>query len=138
MSLTHILADYRRIPRALSNVYYHPLSPENKAEVDKIFTAVTAGEPVVHNKPISIWGRKLLIPESTSSVAKFTFDDLCAKPLSAADYLEITKNFKTVFVLDIPKMDMGAKDKARRFITFIDGMLWIIGICLCISDPMSL
>ena len=67
--------------------------------------------------------------------------DLCGKPYSAADYLEITKTFGTVFLLDVPKMGMDRKDlvrsiyfwprpykrvlglmiyKARRFITFID------------------
>ncbi|KAH9927214.1 AFG1-like ATPase-domain-containing protein, partial [Fomitopsis serialis] len=51
---------------------------------------------------------------------KFRFDELCGMPLSAADYLEIVKNFKTIFILDVPKMGMSQKDKARRFITFID------------------
>ena len=43
------------------------------------------------------------------------------KPLSAADYLEITRSFGTVFLVDVKKMGLGEKDKARRFITFIDG-----------------
>ena len=46
--------------------------------------------------------------------------DLCGQPFSAADYLEITKQFGTVFLLDVPKMGMESKDLARRFITFID------------------
>lgn len=41
--------------------------------------------------------------------------------MSAADYLEITKNFGTIFVMDVPKMGLSQKDMARRFITFIDG-----------------
>jgi protein AFG1 len=48
-------------------------------------------------------------------VAKFHFDELCGNPLSAADYLEVTKTFGTVFVLDIPKMDLGKKDMASSF-----------------------
>lgn len=83
-----------------------------------------------------------MIPESTDNIAKFTFQDLCGNPLSAADYFEVTKTFKTVFVMDIPKMSLGQKDlvsyilpnhyhfsneienfQARRFITFVDGML---------------
>ena len=36
--------------------------------------------------------------------------DLCGKPFSAADYLEITKRFGSVFLLDIPKMGMDRKD----------------------------
>ncbi|TDL29857.1 AFG1-like ATPase [Rickenella mellea] len=114
--------DYRRIPRALSHVYYHPLDKQNVDEVNKIFTALATknGEEVVHNRTLPIWGRTLKIPESTSKVAKFSFKELCGNPLSAADYLEITETFPTLFVTDVPKMDIGKKDLARRFITFID------------------
>jgi len=115
--------DYRRIPRALSNVYYHPLDHANTLEINKIFTSLTSGDPldpVLSNRRLDIWGRSLVIPESNSKVAKFQFEDLCGKPLSAADYLEVTKTFGTVFVLDIPKMGLDRKDLARRFITFID------------------
>lgn len=108
------VADYRRIPRALSNVYHHPLSKEVKDEVNKIFTALATNdgdqEPIQLNRTLPIWGRTLNVPESSASVAKFTFHDLCGKPLSAADYLEVTKTFRTVFVMDVPKMNMGQKD----------------------------
>ncbi|KAK7470375.1 ATPase [Stygiomarasmius scandens] len=115
--------DYRRIPRALSKVFYHPITPANVSEVEKIFKSLTSedpNDPPIPNRALKIWGRELLVPESTSKVAKFRFDDLCGKPLSAADYLEVTKTFGTVFLLDVPKMGMDRKDLARRFITFID------------------
>lgn len=116
-------ADYRRIPRTLSHVYYDPLTPENKAEIEKIWHAYIRGDPddpPVGNRKLTTWGRTIVVPESTSTVARFRFDDLCGRPMSAADYLEITKNFGTIFVLDIPKMGLDKKDLARRFITFID------------------
>lgn len=113
--------DYRKMPRALSNVYFHPLTEEHNLEIQKIFDALTAHDgPVVQDKQLDVWGRKLKIPESSDNVAKFTFDELCGKPLSAADYLEVTKEFNTIFVVDVPKMNLGHKDLARRFITFID------------------
>jgi len=115
--------DYRRIPRALSQVYFHPLTPENDSEIHKIFQALAQNDPndpPVKNRELKIWGRSLAVPESTSKVAKFRFHDLCAQPLSAADYLEVTNTFGTVFVLDVPKMGLDSKDMARRFITFID------------------
>ncbi|KAI0353065.1 AFG1-like ATPase [Trametes cingulata] len=114
--------DYRRIPRTLSHVYYDPLTPENKAELDKIFKAFTRDpdDPVERNRKLHVWGREIIVPESTSTVAKFGFLDLCGKPMSAADYIEITKQFGTIFVTDVPKMGLGQKDMARRFITFID------------------
>ncbi|EMD40492.1 hypothetical protein CERSUDRAFT_44855 [Gelatoporia subvermispora B] len=114
--------DYRRMPRTLSHVYYDPLTPDNQAEVEKIFTAFTSdpSDPVQHNRKLLTWGRTIVIPESSSRVAKFRFDQLCGQPLSAADYIEITKNFETIFVTDVPKLGMEQKDMARRFITFID------------------
>ena len=113
--------DYRKMPRALSNVYFTGLNEGNEKEINKIFTALTAQDgALVQNRELDIWGRKLKVPESSDNIAKFTFADLCSKPLSAADYLEVTKRFGTVFVLDVPKMGLGQKDYARRFITFID------------------
>ncbi|KXN92308.1 Lactation elevated protein 1 [Leucoagaricus sp. SymC.cos] len=115
--------DYRRIPRALSHVYYHPITPENANEVNKIFKAYASQDPAdppILHRTIESWGRKLIVPESTSNMAKFDFEDLCDQPLSAADYIEITNNFNTIFVLNIPKMGLNQKDLARRFITFID------------------
>ena len=138
---SYLPSDYRRIPRTLSHVYYDPITPENKREIDKIFSAYTAdpADPVIRNRKLETWGRALLVPESTSKVAKFRFDDLCGKPLSAADYIEITNTFGTIFVTDVTKMGLSQKDlvcslrqsilrvadrhhlfQARRFITFID------------------
>ncbi|PVG03510.1 hypothetical protein CPB86DRAFT_779227 [Serendipita vermifera] len=113
--------DYRKIPRALSNVYFQPLTKENRAEILKLFDALTANDgPRVEEKKLVIWGRNVKIPESSDNVAKFSFQELCGQPMSAADYLEITRRFPTVFVLDVPKMNLNHKDMARRFITFID------------------
>lgn len=115
--------DYRRIPRALSRVYYDPLTPETAREMNKLFDSMTSddpSDPPIQGRKLNIWGRTLLVPESTSKIARFKFNDLCGKPLSAADYLEVTKTFHTVFVEDIPKMGTDQKDMARRFITFID------------------
>ncbi|OXC67634.1 hypothetical protein AYX13_03926 [Cryptococcus neoformans] len=116
--------DYRKIPRALSKVYYDPLSPAVKSELNKLFDSFASTDPVssevVYNRKIHLWGRELIVPESSGSVAKFTFADLCNKPLSAADYLEVTSKYGTVFVEDIPRMGLSERDQARRFITFVD------------------
>lgn len=112
-----LFTDYRRIPRTLSHVYYDPLSPESRAEVQKIFTALTSdpSDPVQHHRKLETWGRAIVVPESTSTVAKFRFDDLCGQPLSAADYIKITETFGTIFVLDVPKMGLGEKDKVTIY-----------------------
>lgn len=114
--------DYRRLPRALTKVYFSPLNPENKSEMDKLWNAMTkdASDPPIDNRELTIWGRNLIVPLSTSRCARFTFQDLCGKAKSAADYIEICQTFNTIFIDEIPKMNLHSRDLARRFITFID------------------
>jgi protein AFG1 len=121
-----LLADYRKLPRALSHTYYHPLTPSTHSELSKLFHAQASTDPIsteiVTTRKIPLWGRQLSIPSCAGSVARFRFSDLCAKPLSAADYLEVTHTFGTIFVEEVPRMGIGERDQARRFITFIDGL----------------
>lgn len=62
------------------------------------------------DRQLNIWGRNLTVPESSGKVAKFTFTQLCGHPLSAADYIELTRAFNTIFLLDVPKMNLNEKD----------------------------
>lgn len=106
--------DYRRIPKALSKVYFSPLNQETRTEMQKLFDGLTSTtsstDPVIADRPLKIWGRTLKVPESTERVARFSFDKLCGKPLSSADYLEITRNFGTIFVEEVGRMGLGEKD----------------------------
>ncbi|KAI0258600.1 AFG1-like ATPase-domain-containing protein [Gloeopeniophorella convolvens] len=112
--------DYRRMPRALSHAYFSPLSPATRAAIDTRFSALTDGLPIELDSTMRLWGRNLTVPRSAGRVAQFGFTELCGRPLGAADYLELTQRFGTLFVTDVPRMGLGEKDKARRFITFID------------------
>ncbi|BEI84898.1 hypothetical protein CcaverHIS002_0502990 [Cutaneotrichosporon cavernicola] len=116
--------DYRKMPRTITHVYYHPLNAATSAEMDKLFHGFASADSdppdIKINRKLPLWGRELTVPESSARVARFTFDALCNHPLSAADYLEITAKFPTVFVEDVPKLTLSERDQARRFITFID------------------
>lgn len=107
--------DYRRIPRALAKVYYHPLDEETKREIDKLWESMTShddNDPIVRNRSITSWGRTMTVPQSTSKMARFTFLQLCGdrSPMGASDYIEITQTFQTIFITDIPRLDMNSKD----------------------------
>ena len=65
-------------------------------------------------------GRELVVPEAAGGFARFSFADLCAQPLGPADYLEIARNFATVFIDHIPQMGSEMRNEARRFILLID------------------
>ena len=101
-------------------MYYSPITDAHRLELDKVFGTITGADLELDRK-IEVWGRQLVIPESGNGAARFSFTELCGNPLSAADYIELTKEFGTIFVQDIPHLSLSSKDKARRFITFIDG-----------------
>lgn len=105
--------DYRRVPRALSHAYFSPLDKATRAAIDSQFAALTCGTPVQDGKTIRIWGRNLTVPRSAGDVAQFSFGELCGRPLGAADYLEVTRRFRTLFVTDVPRMGLSQKDKVE-------------------------
>jgi cell division protein ZapE len=65
-------------------------------------------------------GHVVRVPKAATGVARFSFDDLCAQPLAAADYLKIAHEFHTVIVDHIPVMGHGQRNEAKRFIILID------------------
>jgi cell division protein ZapE len=65
-------------------------------------------------------GHAVRIPRAAMGVARFSFNDLCAQPLAAADYLRIAHEFHTVIVDHIPVMDVPQRNEAKRFIILVD------------------
>lgn len=76
-------------------------------------------DPPIRGRKLTTWGRQLVVPESTSTIAKFNFQELCGQPLSAADYLKVTETFGTVFLLNVPKMGLDKKDLVRHLIVIV-------------------
>jgi len=111
--------DYRLHRLSGHPVYLTPLSPEAGAAMDRAWRRLTdcdAGKP----ERLTVFGRSLTVPQAARGVARFGFADLCEKPLAAADYLEIAREFHTVLVDHIPTLDPAQRDIARRFVLLID------------------
>ena len=101
-------------------VYHVPLGAQSARELDESFAALTdqrRGEPVTLEV---MQGRTLTVPEAAKGVARFSFAELCARPLGAADYLAVTGNFHTLVLSDIPRMGPDQRNEAKRFVTLID------------------
>ncbi|MBI1185837.1 MAG: cell division protein ZapE [Alphaproteobacteria bacterium] len=111
--------DYRLADLMAAPVYYAPLGPAATAAMDAAWRRLTQGAaPQPLN--LDIEGRALLAPRCAAGVARFTFEDLCARPLGAADYIEIAEVFHTVLVEDVPRMDPRRRDEAARFRILVD------------------
>jgi cell division protein ZapE len=111
--------DYRLHRLSGHPVYLTPLSPLTDAAMDAAWRRLT---DCAQGKParLTVFGRSLLVPEAARGVARFSFADLCEKPLAAADYLEIARNFHTLLIDHIPVLSAAERDAARRFVLLID------------------
>ncbi|OVA00442.1 ATPase [Macleaya cordata] len=117
--------DYRRLQakRSIDQVHYFwPLDDRAFKEFEDMWDKVTnqSGGNIVSNTIPVMFGRFLEVPQSCNGIARFAFDYLCGRPVGAADYIALARNFHTVFISDIPVMSMRIRDKARRFITLVD------------------
>jgi cell division protein ZapE len=115
----HGAVDYRRRRMSGLDIYITPLGAKADAKMDAAWLRLTdqkTGQPMT----LTFLGRKLIVPQATKGVARFSFDDLCAKPLAAPDYLEIARDFHTVLMDHIPQMDLCRRNEARRFTLLID------------------
>jgi cell division protein ZapE len=79
-----------------------------------------AGEQVGSPQQLVVKGHIVQVPRAAMGVGRFTFGDLCAQPLAAADYLKIAHEFHTIILDHIPIMDFSRRNEAKRFIILID------------------
>jgi cell division protein ZapE len=100
-------------------VWYVPDDGKAKVALDatwKRLTGAQSGAPL----DISVKGHPVHVPQAAMGVARFSFADLCGKPLGASDYLRIAHEFHTLIVDHIPVMDHDRRNEAKRFIILID------------------
>jgi cell division protein ZapE len=104
---------------SLSTVYFSPLgSPADKFLSEAFAELTNNASPVKARLETS--GRVLYINKTHGDVAWASFKELCETPLGAADYIEISREFSTLLLSDIPKMTREHRNEAKRFVTLID------------------
>lgn len=107
--------------------YFWPADePTTRRALERIFSKGQSGSGEHHESsivriPVRM-GRYVTIPRSNDGCAWFDFDDLCKRPLGAADYLSICERFKTLIIDHVPQLDGSKFNEARRFVTLIDAV----------------
>ncbi|XP_039916687.1 AFG1-like ATPase isoform X2 [Hirundo rustica] len=114
--------DYRkRVLPAAGKLYYLTSEADVEAVMDKLFDELAQKQnDLTRPRILKVQGRELRLNKACGTIADFTFEELCDRPLGASDYLEISKHFDTVFVRDIPLLTIAKRTQTRRFITLID------------------
>jgi len=69
---------------------------------------------------VEVEGRRMRVNRAARGVAWFTFDELCKQAVGAGEYIGISKQYHTVVVSGIPRMNLDHRDHARRFILLVD------------------
>jgi len=113
--------DYRLARIAGRPVYHTPLGKKSTAALDQAFRDLTDLDEGPGDT-LEVQGRNVPVPQAARGVARFTFADLCEKPLGAADYIAVAERFHTVLIDGIPKLDAEKRNEARRFATLIDAL----------------
>ncbi|WP_088343467.1 MULTISPECIES: cell division protein ZapE [Rhodomicrobium] len=111
--------DYRLGRLTGTPLYFSPLGRQADGEIRKAWKMLTGRE---HGEPasVAVKGRDVPVPEAAMGVARFTFDDLCGKPLGANDYLALARHFHTLILENVPLLTPERRNEARRFNTLID------------------
>jgi cell division protein ZapE len=131
--------DFRLEKLAGVKMWLVPADQLADAALDKAWARMT-GNAVGRPRDISIKGRLLHVPHSAHGVARFSFADLCEKPLGASDYLRLAHDYHTIMIDHIPVMDYADRNAAKRFIALIDTLYdnAVKLMASAASDPLSL
>lgn len=111
--------DYRIGRLRGREVWLTPIDGENRRRMEVMWQELTdtqRGSPLF----LPVKGRQVEVPQAARGVARFGFDELCARPLGPADYLAMAAAFHTIFIDAVPVMDASLANERRRFTILID------------------
>jgi cell division protein ZapE len=111
--------DYRLRALTRSPVYRAPLDAQSDAWLAARWAELSHGSPVEAG-PFVVEGRPIPVRGLAEGEAWFDFAALCEGPRSSTDYIELAREFHTVLLGGIPRMDGTRDDAARRFVHLID------------------
>lgn len=111
--------DYRMRLLEENGVYRWPLGKPVHDWADAMFVELSGGAPVV-SETLNVKGRELPVLRAARGVARFTFSELCERPVGAEDYLTIAGAYHTVFLENVPKLRYDRRNEAKRLMILVD------------------
>ncbi|XP_042383000.1 AFG1-like ATPase [Zingiber officinale] len=124
--------DYRKLGSAEKGYYFIEKKPTGL--LTEMFNQLIGPEKPCPQVVEVVMGRKLQVPLGANGYAYFTFEDLCDRPLGAADYLGLFKKFHTLALEGVPKFGIHNRTAAYRFVTLVDVMYENKAVLLCTAE----
>jgi cell division protein ZapE len=123
--------DYRMEKLNSQPVYLTPIDERTDMAMDASWAQVLHGRKA-HPVDIPMKGRVIHVPLSVDRLARFSFADLCERPLGAADFLAVAERFDTIFLDHVPLLGAEKRNQIKRFIILVD-TLYDHGVRLFVS-----
>lgn len=113
--------DYRLRELEKNLVFFTPSNELSDKKMGGIFdNLLNPSESSFTSCELNIQGRKVLAHRSANNIVWFLFEDICEGPRSQNDYIQISREFHTVMVSNIPELTVESEGAARRFISMVD------------------
>ena len=110
--------DYRRRTFEQLKLYHTPLGADAEQAMGEAFDRIAESQD--ENPVLQIEARQIRARRKAGGLVWFDFKTLCGGPRSQNDYLELASQFHTVFLSDVPQMQVRMASEARRFTWLID------------------
>jgi cell division protein ZapE len=111
--------DFRLEKLAAIAAWHAPADANADSALDATWRRLAGGHQGAAHE-LAVKERSVRVPRAAMGVARFSFQDLCEKPLAAADYLRIAREYHTIILDRVPLMTFDTRDSAKRFIILID------------------
>lgn len=111
--------DYRFRTLERADLWHIPHDDSASESLAAYFISLT-GQEVGEGRQLEINNRAMPARAAVQGVAWFEFKTLCEEARSAADFVEIAREYHTVLIEQIPEMTAEKEDAARRFINLVD------------------
>lgn len=111
--------DYRLRVLKQADLYHAPLSDDAQNWMARRFAALTQQQQV-SEEPLTVNDRLVETQGHSEDVLWCDFSELCMKPRSPADYIELAERFQTILLGRVPLLDDRLADQTRRLIYLVD------------------
>jgi cell division protein ZapE len=111
--------DYRLDRIVGESLYVTPLGPAADRQIERLWRDLTTGIEE-RGRSLRVAGRMLEVARTAGGVARFSFAELCERPLGPADCIAIADAFHTIIVTGVPHLPEARHNEARRFTILID------------------
>src|SRR5207253_3524488 len=113
--------DYRLARMRGRKIYHWPNDAAAHAALEAAFADLT-DHAAVGSVTLTVLARPLVVPRAGRNVAWFSFEELCAWPLAAADYLALAERNAALIIDGIPRLSPRERNEAQRFHILIDAL----------------